>query len=124
MHQLHLSLDTDERLREQVLGLSERTIGNPVKIGLFLDLNPYWKEAHVAMDTGLDPEGAFEWGFDVQAERPSEELWDLDRRFSRSQSMTKSVFRRDFPEKFSPFLLRLIARPSRTSEIPKPVRRS
>lgn len=42
MHILRRALDEDRELAAIVAGLEERIAGNPIKLGLVLDLNPWW----------------------------------------------------------------------------------
>lgn len=115
MHFLHLELERNERLRAAVADLEQRILGNPLRQGLLLDLNPYWLAACRLAQAGLREGSLYGYYAHDMAwpmlygpffERP-----DLVLRFDDVQEFTNAHFG-ERPADWQPFLLRVAALPS------------
>src|SRR5579864_9070534 len=117
MHVLQLVLAELEDLRRDISNLSERLGGNPLLLGLVLELNPLWLVADTVSQAGLREDEISPWGqWDLMRlgviERWSSPLWtgDLKRRYRSADEGTRVVFGVRNPD-YTPFLVKVIARP-------------
>ena len=119
MHFLHLELEKNWELASVVNGLSESTASKKAKIGIILDLNPFWFQASRLSDAGLEPYfhplRPFSWWsahpLSVIRIDSGDRLPRLDREFPVVDEMTEFLFGKSVPNKLQPFLLRIIAHP-------------
>ena len=128
MHFLHRELERNEALGSIVYGLSEETAQNESKIGLILDLNPFWHLAVRLYHAGLDPDIALHrssfppffplhsfWSSSLAnliGPDGGEQLPALHHRFDFVQDMIESLRKRWIDPDFQPLLLRIIVRPN------------
>lgn len=118
MHQLENAYNSDEFLSYTIRDLNERVRGNKCKLGLILDLNPFWEVAHRFERSGLDPRGAFrgpfpDFWFDPALEVTGDtmvEPVDLSREYEHVRYQTEHAFGTE--KKNTPYLLRIYARPA------------
>ncbi|RYE61346.1 MAG: hypothetical protein EOO82_02060, partial [Oxalobacteraceae bacterium] len=127
MHLLHRIFDTDENLREIILGLSRRTSENRLKHALVLDFNPYWLAAHDAEYAGISSNYLYDAFYRGIAFAPGllaigqSRPYDIDFRSGAAEDLTDRAFdRRKDP---SPYLLRIFARPGSGTETDFALRR-
>lgn len=133
MHQLQYEFEENSELKGVILNLSERISYNKVKIGIILDINPYWKAAYRVWEMGLEP-----WrirtgerdGYNlldyIYNANPSGGLFDFGWRNEFVKHRTSSDFSHryeggkmgfpEFPESFQPYMLRILAKPAFTPE--------
>ena len=129
MHFLQLELEENVGLREIVYGLSQRSGEVKGKIGLILDLNPFWYEAIRLRETGLDPNSMLRlfpdiipaaWApllFRLQSTyRFNSDPPNLLSRFSIIERLNEYLTGRERDNRFQPFILWLIARPNIRTE--------
>ncbi|MYE83531.1 MAG: hypothetical protein F4X36_17165 [Gammaproteobacteria bacterium] len=112
-------------LREVVHGLSERVARNSGKMGLLLDLNPFWRLAARLVAAGLKPYGEWlGWPHPLGWSTLTGELvglesaahLDFEYRSPSVEEVTEFVGGRPRNASFQPFLLRLVASPAATQE--------
>ena len=112
MHILHLAIQEDGDLRSAIGGVNDRVSQSPAKLGLILDLNPYWALAHRISSLGLDYDswqyGALLWPFSLEGSLGPQRLSDLRREYPYVEPLTVRAFGRPF-SRFSPYLLRIVA---------------
>ena len=124
MHFLQLELERNEALAAVVNALSMRTAEYSTKMGLILDLNPFWLEASRIAYAGLDPDRVLSrfLHYPYQPWSPfplrllelfsGEKLPELGRRFEYVEEANEFFFNRPTKKDFQPFLLRIIAHPN------------
>ena len=124
MHFLHFELERNEALASVVNALSLQTAENRAKMGLILDLNPFWLEASRIAAVGLDPDRVLsrflDYPFHPWSSFPvrllelysSEGLPELGRSFEYVEDATEFFFHKPTESTFQPFLLRIIAHPN------------
>lgn len=122
MHELHRELDRNGDLRGAILSLSERLYSHPLRQGLILDLNPIWLAAYRIDAAGLSRELLGD-DFDpilgraapvldaIGIERDPRGEVDYGRRFDSATRWTRMVFGYKKEPLFTPYLVRIIARP-------------
>lgn len=117
MHQLEAAYNSDEFLSSTIRNLNERISGNKCKLGLILDLNPFWEIAHQYDRSGLDPSRFFHgpipgaWflpTFELTHDTMGEPV-DLWRQYDHVGYETSHAFGAE--KKNTPYLLRIYARP-------------
>ena len=129
MHFLQVELEENDGLRQIVYGLSQRSGEIKGKMGLILDLNPFWYEAIRLRETGLDPNSMLRFFPDIipaawapllfhfqSTYRLDTDPPDLLSRFSIVEMLNEHLTGRNHDDRFQPFILRLIARPNIRTE--------
>ena len=124
MHVLQREMDRNEGLQEVVLGLSRRVVENGGKMGILLDLNPFWRLSARLAAAGLEPDRTWygwphmgpvmvpaglvgpEWGGAL----------DFGYRSSVVEETTDILGGHERDPSYQPFLLRLLAYPNATRE--------
>ena len=124
-HRLQLELDERGELRKVIMELSERVADNRGKVGLLLDLNPFWRlDARLAA-AGLEPHHEwYPWRNPLGWSMVTGELvglesaaqLDFEYRSSFVEEVTDIVGGRSRNPSYQPFLLRLVAAPGATQE--------
>lgn len=125
VHRLQRELDESEELRKVIMELSERVAHNGGKMGIVLDLNPFWRLAARLAAVGLEPHLEwYPWRHPLDWSMVTGELvgleseghLDFDYRSSSVDEVTNLVGGRSREPSFQPFLLRLVASPAATQE--------
>ena len=125
MHRLQRELDEREELQSVILGLSERVRDNGGKMGLLLDLNPFWRLAARLAAAGLEPDvNWFPWPHPLGWNMAVAELVGLESTAQLNfeymsplvSEVTNLIDGRSRNPLFQPFMLRLVAYPTATQE--------
>jgi hypothetical protein len=114
MHQLESAYNSDEFLFSTIQNLSERIRGNACKLGLILDLHPFWEFAHRLERSGLDPMFPYRYEFDPFTELTGDSMSepvDLSRKYHVVEYANEYAFGTEKKKKNTPYLLRIYSRP-------------